>query len=89
MIGYIVKKVFGTKNERELRKIRPMVAKINEFEQKLQSLPEETLREKTAAWKEELSKIQDNADELARRLEEILPRGLCRCKKHLQKDARK
>ncbi len=72
MIGYIAKKIFGTKNERELKKLRPIVVKINEFEQKLQSLPDEALREKTAVWKKELSKIQDN-EELARRLEEILP----------------
>jgi len=38
----------------------------------LQKLPEEALRQKTAAWKEELSKIEDK-EELARRLGEILP----------------
>ncbi|MGB9603358.1 MAG: preprotein translocase subunit SecA, partial [Limisphaerales bacterium] len=72
MIGYIIKKIFGTKNERELKRLRPIVAKINEIEKQLQSLPDEALREKTAAWKEELSKITDNA-QLARRLDEILP----------------
>src|SRR5213075_2936609 len=72
MIGFIVKKFIGSKNERELKKLRPLVAQINEIEAGLQKLPDEALRQKTAAWKEELSKITDN-DQLKQRLEEILP----------------
>ena len=30
MLNSIVKKVVGTKNERELRRIRPVVARVNE-----------------------------------------------------------
>src|SRR3989454_867519 len=72
MIGFIVKKFIGSKNDREVKRLRPLVAKINEFEAELQKLPDDALRQKTAAWKEELSKIKDN-EELARRLNEILP----------------
>src|ERR1043166_4461585 len=72
MIGFIVKKFIGSRNEREVKKLRPLVAQINVLEAELQKLPEEALRQKTAAWKDELSKIQDN-DELAGRLKEILP----------------
>ncbi len=72
MIGFIVKKFIGSKNDREVKKLRPLVQKINEIEVGLQQVSEDVLRQKTAAWKEELSKITDNA-ELARRLEEILP----------------
>src|SRR5579862_1432253 len=72
MIGFIVKKFIGSKNDREVKRIRPLVAKINEIEAGLQKLPDEAFRQKTTAWKEELSKIQDN-DELKRRLDEILP----------------
>ena len=72
MIGYIFKKILGSRNEREVRKLRPLVAKANEFELQLQSQPEEVLRQKTAAWKEKLSAITDN-DELKRELEAILP----------------
>jgi len=64
--------IFPSKNERELKKIRPNVAVINGVEAGLQTLSDEQLRAKTAAWKEELSKIEDK-DELARRLGEILP----------------
>ncbi len=72
MIGLIVKKFIGSKNDREVKKLRPQVAKINEIELGLQKLPDVALRQKTVAWKEELSKIQDN-DELKKRLDEILP----------------
>ncbi|HWD91607.1 MAG TPA: preprotein translocase subunit SecA [Verrucomicrobiae bacterium] len=72
MIGFIVKKFIGSKNEREVRKLRPLVAKINEIELGLQKLPDEALRQKTVAWKEELSQIKDD-EKLAARLEEILP----------------
>src|SRR6266404_4185092 len=72
MIGFIVKKFIGSKNEREVKRLRPLVAQINALEAELQKVPEEVLRQKTAAWKEEISKIQDH-EELARRLSEVLP----------------
>ena len=66
------KAIFGSKNDRDVKKIRPVVARINEIELGLQKLSDDDLRAKTAAWKEELSKIEDKA-ELAAKLEEILP----------------
>ncbi len=72
MIGFIVKKLIGSKNEREVKKLRPLVAKINEIEKTLQVLSDDELRQKTAKWKEELSQIKDN-DQLRQRLDEILP----------------
>jgi len=71
MIG-LIKKIFGSKNDREVKRFWPLVHRINELEAGLQKVSEEELRQKTAAWKEELSKIEDN-EELARRLNEILP----------------
>ncbi|MCX6891720.1 MAG: preprotein translocase subunit SecA [Verrucomicrobia bacterium] len=72
MIGFIVKKFIGSKNDREVRRLRPLVAKINALEAELQKVPDEVLRQKTAAWKEEISQIQDK-EALAQRLNEILP----------------
>ena len=72
MLGKIFKSLFGSKNDRDVKKIRPVVAKINEIEAGLQSLSAEDLRAKTVAWKAELSQITDDT-ELARRLNEILP----------------
>ena len=72
MIGYIVKKFIGSKNDREIKKLRPMAVKINELEAELQKLPEDALRQKTAEWKARLAQIEDQ-DELALALDEILP----------------
>jgi preprotein translocase subunit SecA len=71
MIG-LFKKIFSSRNEREVKRLRPMVGQINEIEAGLQKLSDDELRAKTAAWKDELSKIEDK-DELARRVNEILP----------------
>ncbi|HEY3762566.1 MAG TPA: preprotein translocase subunit SecA [Verrucomicrobiae bacterium] len=68
----LIKTIFGSKNDREVKKFWPLVAKINEKEKALQGVSDEQLRSKTAAWKEELSKISDN-EELMNRLNEILP----------------
>jgi len=66
------KAIFGSKNDRDVKKIRPMVTRINEIEAGLQSLSDDDLRAKTSAWKAELAQIEDKA-ELAAKLEEVLP----------------
>jgi preprotein translocase subunit SecA len=72
MIGFILKKIVGSKNDREVKRLRTRVEEINRFEAELQNQSADVLRQKTAAWKEELSKITDN-EALAQRLNEILP----------------
>ncbi len=72
MIGYIFRKIIGSKNEREVKRLGPLVAKINAIEAELQKQPDEVLRQKTTAWKQELSGITDN-EALAARLKEVLP----------------
>ena len=52
MIGFIIKKIIGSKNEREVRRLRPLVAKINASEAELQGKPDDYLRQKTAEWKD-------------------------------------
>jgi preprotein translocase subunit SecA len=36
MINSILKKVFGSKNEREIKRIQPLVEKINSYEPEMQ-----------------------------------------------------
>lgn len=43
MIGFLVRKLFGSKNERFLRKLRPLVARINALEPEMQALADEAL----------------------------------------------
>ena len=72
MIGFIVKKIIGSKNDREVKRLRPVVARINEIEAGLAALSDEDLRRKTAEWKARLGALQDNAA-LAAALDEIMP----------------
>ncbi len=67
-----LKWIFGSKNDRELKKLWPLVRRINEIEAGLQKLSDDELRQKTADWKAQLSQIQDKT-ELAGKLNEILP----------------
>ncbi|MGP8199237.1 MAG: preprotein translocase subunit SecA [Limisphaerales bacterium] len=72
MLNFIIKKIVGSQNDRQVKKMRPLVKKITDLEASLQPLSDDALREKTAAWKAELSQIKDD-QELARRLDELLP----------------
>ena len=72
MFNWILKKIIGSKNQRELRRMLPIVKQINEIEVGLQSLSDEALRAKTLEWKDRLSKIED-PDVLAAELDAILP----------------
>jgi preprotein translocase subunit SecA len=72
MVGWILKKILGSKNQRELKRLMPIVGRINEFDEQFKSLSDEALRAKTATWKEELAKIPE-LDDQWKRLDEILP----------------
>ena len=72
MVGWILKKILGSKNQRELRRLSPIVRRINELDEQFKSLSDDELRAKTAAWKEEFSKIPGLEDQW-KKLDEILP----------------
>ncbi len=54
MIGFLVKKIFGTKNEREIKKLKKFVEQINELEEQLDKLTNKELREKSLKLKEKI-----------------------------------
>ena len=59
MIKWILQKIVGSKNQRELRRIRPTVGRIIEIEEALQREPEEKLRELTTKWQAHLARYHD------------------------------
>jgi preprotein translocase subunit SecA len=65
MIGTIIKRVIGTKNERELKRIQPIVEKINPLESQMASMSLTELREKTDEFRVRLEKGEP--------LDDILP----------------
>ncbi len=65
-------KIFGTRNDKTLRQIQPLVDAINSFEPSLQALSNEDLRGKTAAFRERLGRGET--------LEQILPEAYAVCR---------
>jgi preprotein translocase subunit SecA len=56
MIQWFVKKVLGTKNQREVRRMLPLVEKINALEEEYRGLIDEQLQAKTTQLKERFGK---------------------------------
>jgi preprotein translocase subunit SecA len=72
MVGWVLKKILGSKNQREIKRLMPTVRRINELDEQFKSLSDEELRAKTAAWKAELAQIPELPEQWAK-LDEILP----------------
>ncbi|ROQ51687.1 protein translocase subunit secA [Pseudomonas putida] len=56
MFAPLLKKLFGSKNEREVKRMLKTVQIVNAFEEQMVALTDEQLRAKTAAFKERLAK---------------------------------
>ena len=54
MLDTLLAKVVGTQNERELKRLRPLVAEINAPERSIQALTDEQLRAKTAGFRQQI-----------------------------------
>jgi len=65
MITSIIEKIFGTKSQRDLKKLAPVVAKINSLEPEISKLSDEELKNKTVYFKELLA--------AGKTLDDILP----------------
>lgn len=72
MFSSIIKKVVGSKNERELKKLWPIVNKIGQMEPTLAKLSDEQLRDKTFEFKERHSKGES--------LDALLPEAFAVCR---------
>jgi len=58
MISRILAKIFGTQNERELKRLQPLIQYINEFEPAIRALSDDELKHKTAEFRERLARGQ-------------------------------
>jgi preprotein translocase subunit SecA len=71
-INQIGRKIFGSKSDREIKRLRPTVDVINGLEPEISKLSDDQLRRKIVEWKEKIGPIE----ELERRedaLEDVLP----------------
>ena len=66
MINTVIAKVFGTKNERELKRLVPLVQQISALEPEIQKLSDQELRAKTDEFRvriqERVARIEDEPE---------------------------
>ena len=72
MIGNLFRKIFGSKNSRELKRMGKLVAQINNFEKQIQSLSDDGLKAKTAEFRQRL--------EAGAELDTLLPEAFAVCR---------
>ncbi|QXE91464.1 preprotein translocase subunit SecA [Geomonas subterranea] len=72
MFGALIKKFVGSKNERELKRLWPIVDRINQLEAEMVKLSDDELRGKTAQFKERYAKGES--------LDAMLPEAFAVCR---------
>jgi preprotein translocase subunit SecA len=72
MVVKLLEKVFGTKHEREMKRLQPIIDQINGFEPQLKSLTDEQLQAKTPEFKQ---RVANGAT-----LDDILPEAFAVCR---------
>jgi preprotein translocase subunit SecA len=56
MVFDFLTKVFGSKNERDLKQLQPLVERVNALEPEIQAISDDQLKARTAAFRERLSR---------------------------------
>ncbi|MEZ5753296.1 MAG: preprotein translocase subunit SecA [Paracoccaceae bacterium] len=72
-LGTLARKVFGTPNDRKVKSVRPLVAKINALEPEFAALSDDGIKAKTA---ELQNRVQDGGESL----DAILPEAFANCR---------
>ena len=70
--GALARKVFGTPNDRKVKAVRPLVAKINALEAEYQALSDDGIKERTAAFKARIAAGES--------LDALLPEAFANCR---------
>ena len=77
MLSKVIGKVIGTKNDRELKRMRQIVAKVNAYEAEVAALTDVQLKNKTAEFK---SRFDEGAS-----LDSLLPEAFAVCREASQR----
>ncbi|WP_443659612.1 preprotein translocase subunit SecA, partial [Desulfovibrio sp.] len=64
MFGFIFKKIFGSKNDRYLRRLRPTVARITALEPQMQELADEDFAQRMAEYRQQVQAGERTLDDL-------------------------
>lgn len=72
MIQQILRSIFGTKHDREMKALQPVINRINELEPAMQALSDDQLKAKTSEFKSRIGKGET--------LDQILPEAFAVCR---------
>jgi preprotein translocase subunit SecA len=72
MINKVLGKIFGTAHEREMKRLQPIVDRINGLEPRMKALSDEQLKAKTVEFRERLAKGET--------LDDLLPEAFAACR---------
>ncbi|HSY67064.1 MAG TPA: preprotein translocase subunit SecA, partial [Edaphobacter sp.] len=68
MFNKLLAKVFGTSNERAVKRLMPIVKQINDFEPAIQALSDEALRAKTAEFRQRIAAAIEGIEDADERI---------------------
>jgi preprotein translocase subunit SecA len=72
LIGKFAAKIFGTQNERDIKRMRPLIDEMNGLEPELEKLTDQQLRAKTDEFRARIKeRVQEAENEIARITEEL------------------
>src|SRR5262245_31925575 len=60
----LLTKVFGSANERTLKRLWPLVHEISDLEERMQALPDDAFPEKTAEFRERIADEKESLDDI-------------------------
>ncbi|MBO4300127.1 MAG: preprotein translocase subunit SecA [Desulfovibrio sp.] len=64
MFGFIFKKIFGSKNERYLRRLRPQIERINALEEECRQMSDDQFSVRLAGYKHDVQEANRDLDDL-------------------------
>ena len=69
MFNKLIAKIFGTSNERAIKRLMPIVKQINDFEPVTQALSDEALRAKTAEFRQRIGAAIQGIEDVGERID--------------------
>jgi preprotein translocase subunit SecA len=83
LVVKLLKSIFGTSNQRELAKLKPLVEKVNLLESKYAGLSDAGLKEATFKFKDELKGLSNNEQD--RKLYDMLPEAFAAAREGIKR----
>ncbi len=81
MLSKITRKIFGSRNDRIIKDLNPLVNRINAFEAGMQALDDEQLKHKTSDLKQRFE-AGETLEQLLDEAFAVLPRSIGACTGH-------